>query len=45
MASPPTLSSAWVPQVADETALGDKFNEPTQGEFAVNHVIAPAAAL
>lgn len=45
MASAPTLSSTWAPQVADEDALSDEFNERTQGEFAVNHIAAHAAAL
>jgi len=45
MASPLTLSSAWAPQDADEPALGNDFNEPTQGEFTMNHITAHAATL
>ena len=45
MASPPTLSSTRASQVAGEDSLGDEYNEPTQGEFAVIHVAASAAAL
>lgn len=44
MGSPPTLSSTWVSQVAGENTLGDEYNEPAQGEFAVTHA-AHAAAL
>ena len=33
----PTLSSTWVSQAVGEGTLGDKYNEPTQGEFAVTH--------
>ena len=45
MGSPPTLCSTWAPQVAGEDSLGNEYNEPTQGEFAVMHVAARAAIL
>jgi len=37
MGPPPTLSSTWVSQVVGEGILGDEYNEPTQGEFAITH--------
>jgi len=43
MGPPPTLSSTWVPQAAGEGTLGDKYNEPTQGEFAMTHAAHVAA--
>jgi len=45
MGSSPTLCSTWAPQLADEDTLGNEYNEPTQGEFAVTHVAARAAVL
>jgi len=43
MASPLTLSSTWASQVAGDDALGDEYEEPTQGEFAVTHATCAAA--
>jgi len=43
MGPPPTLSSTWVSQAAGEGTLGDEYNEPTQGEFAVTHAAHVAA--
>jgi len=45
MGSPPTLCSTWAPQVAGEDALGNEYNKPAQGEFAVTHVATCAAVL
>jgi len=38
-----TLSSTWVSQAVGEGTLGDEYNEPTQGEFAMTHAAHVAA--
>jgi len=45
MGSPPTLCSTWALQLADEDTLGNEYNKPTQGEFAMTHVAACTAVL
>ena len=45
MGLPPTLCSTWALQLVGEDTLGNEYNKPTQGEFAVTHVAACAAAL
>ena len=43
MGPPLTLSSTWVSQAVGEGTLGNKYNEPTQGKFAMTHATHVAA--
>jgi len=45
MGSPLTLCSTWALQLADEDTLGNEYNKPTQGEFAMTYVATRAAVL